>query len=126
MKEIAADTDTFCFADLPAGGQIESLVGPDGDFGEPLLALADLLPHGKGELGILARKLAGTPMTVGNADGTQLLGILDGNGAEANGVDELEDGGVGADAKRESKDRDDGKAGTKAKTTKGMAKALPE
>src|SRR5439155_13772382 len=35
-----------------------------GDFGESLLALANLLPHGKGELGILARKLAGTPMTV--------------------------------------------------------------
>ena len=112
MKKIAADTDALCFAHLPAGGQIESLVGPDGDFGESLLALANLLPHGKGELGILARKLPGTPMTVGNADSAQLLGILDRNGAEANGVNKLEDGGVGADAKRESKDRDDGKAGT--------------
>ena len=112
MKKIAADADAFCFADLAPAGQIEALVGPDGDFGESLLALANLLPHGKGELGILARKLPGTPMTVGNVDSAQLLGILDRNGAEANGVNELEDGGVGADAKRESKDRDDGKAGT--------------
>src|SRR2546430_13652718 len=112
MRKTAVNRNPFSLGAPPAGGQIEALVGPDGDFGESLLALANLLPHGKGELGILARKLAGTPMTVGNADGAQLLGILDGNGTEANGIDELEDGGVGADAKRESKDRDDGKAGT--------------
>src|SRR5256884_4054513 len=64
VKEIAADADAFCFADLPARGQIEPLVGPNGNFGEAFLALADLLPHGKGELGILAGELAGAPVAV--------------------------------------------------------------
>src|SRR5436853_4286068 len=126
MNKITPDADALCFAHLPAGGQIESLVGPDGDFGESLLTLADLLPHGKGELGILARKLPGTPMTVANADSAQLLGILDRNGAEANGVNELEDGGVGADAEGQGEDGNDGKTGTQAKKAKGVAKALPE
>jgi hypothetical protein len=112
MKEIAADPDALCITNFPASGKIESLVGPDGDVGESLLALEDLLPHGKGELGILAGKLAGAPVAVGNPDGAQLLGVLDRNGAEANRVDELKDGGVGADAERKGKDGDDGEART--------------
>src|SRR5260370_492859 len=99
---------------------------PDGDYGESLLALADLLPHGKCELGILARKLAGTPMAVRDPDGPQLLGVLDRNGAQADGVNELEDSGVGADAERKGEDGDDGKAGTEAKKTESVAKVLPE
>ncbi len=126
VKEIAADADTLCFADLSTRSQIESLVGPDGDFGESFLALADLLPHGKSELGILARKLAGTPMAVCDPDGPQLLGVLDWNSAQADGVNELEDSGVGADAEREGKDGDNGEAGTEAKKTESVAKVLPE
>ena len=115
VKEIAADADAFCIADLSAGGQIEPLVGPDSDFGEAFLALADLLPHGKSELGILARKLPGTPVSVCNPDGSQLLRVLDRNGAQADGVDELEDGGVGADAESKGQDGDESEAWTKAK-----------
>ncbi len=97
MKEVAADANALRFADLATCGQIESLVGPNGDFGKSFLTLADLLPHGKGKLGILAGELAGAPVAVCNPDGPQLLGVLDRNGAQADGVDELEDGGVGAD-----------------------------
>ena len=43
---------------------------------------------------------------------SQLLGVLDRNGAEANGVDELKDGGIGTDAEGEGEDGDDGKTGT--------------
>ena len=126
VKEIAADADSFRFADLAARGQIESLVGPDGQFGESFLALADLLPHGKGELGIPAGELAGTPVAVRNPDGPQLLGVLDRNGTQANGVNELEDRGVGPDTEGESQDGDDGKAGTEAKKPESMAKVAPE
>src|SRR2546426_1483529 len=126
VKEIAADADSFRFADLAARGQIESLVGPDGQFGESFLALADLLPHGKGELGVSARKLAGTPVAVCNPDGPQVLGVLDRNGTKTDGVDELEDGSVGADTEGESQDGDDGKAGTEAKKPESMAKVAPE
>jgi hypothetical protein len=54
------------------------------------------------------------------------LGVLDRNSAEADGIDKLENGGVGTDAKREGKDGDDGKAGTEAKKTESVTKVLPE
>jgi len=54
------------------------------------------------------------------------LGVLDRNSAEADGIDELEDGGIGTDAEGEGKDRDDGEAGTKAKKSESVAKVLPE
>src|SRR6266404_9768447 len=126
VKEIAADADAFCFADLAARGQIELLVGPHRDFGESFLAFTNLLPHGKGELGILARKLAGTPVAVRNPDGAQLLGVLDRNGAQADGINELEDGSVGSDTESEGEDGDESEAGTKAKKPQSMAKVAPE
>src|SRR5690242_15822942 len=46
VKEITADADAFCSADLPTGGQIESLAGPSRDFRKPLLTFTDLLPNG--------------------------------------------------------------------------------
>ena len=109
---------------LPASRQIELLAAPDSNLRKALLTVPNVLPQWEGKLGILARKLAGTPMAVGNADGSQLLGVLDRNRAQANGVNELENGGVGADAKRKGKDGDDGKARTEAKKTKGVAKVL--
>jgi len=47
VKKIAADANAFALRTSPPVAQIESLVGPHGDFGESFLALADLLPHGK-------------------------------------------------------------------------------
>jgi len=85
-----------------------------------------LLPHGKGELGILARELAGTPVAVCNPNGAQLLRVLDRNGAQADGVDELEDGGVGTDTESEGKDGDECEAGTEAKKPKSMTKVAPK
>jgi hypothetical protein len=126
VKEIAADANALCLADLAAGGQIEPLVGPDSDFGEAFLALTDLLPHGKRELGVLAGKLAGTPMAVCNPDGSQLLGVLDRNGAQADGVDELKDGGIGTDTESEGEDGDEGETGTETKKPESMAKVAPK
>src|SRR5258708_30535018 len=114
VKEIAADANAFCFADLPARGQIEPLVGPNGNFGEAFLALADLLPHGKGELGILAGELAGAPVAVCDSNRPQLLRALDGDGGQADGVNELEDSGGGADSEMKKEDGDEVKAGPQA------------
>src|SRR5258708_25972114 len=102
------------------------LYGPIGNFGEALLELSEVLPHGKGELGILAGELAGAPVAVCDSNRPQLLRALDGNGAQADGVNELEDGGVGADSERKSEDGDEGKAGTEAKKPQSMAKIAPE
>ena len=65
-------------------------------------------------------------MKVGYANRAKLQRILDGDGAQANGINELENGGVGADAEREGKYGDDGKAWAEAKQAKGVAKFAQE
>ncbi len=65
-------------------------------------------------------------MAVSDADGPQLLGIFDRDGAKANGINKLKDGGVGADAEGEGQDGDDGEAGAQAKKPKSVAKVAPE
>ena len=52
--------------------------------------------------------------------------ILDGNGAQADGVNELEDGGIGADSESKGEDSDEGEARTEAKKPQSMAKVAPE
>jgi hypothetical protein len=126
VKELAAYANAFCVAHFAACGQIESLARPDGEFGETFLTLEDLLPHREGKLGVLTRKLAGAPVAVGDADGAKLLRVLDGNGTEANRINELEDGGVCSDAEGERKDSDDGESGTEAQQAKGVAKVALE
>src|SRR5437773_2858941 len=56
----------------------------------------------------------------------QLLRVLDRNGAQADGVNELEDGGVGADSESEGQDGDEGEAGTETKKPQSMPKVAPE
>ncbi|PYT67643.1 MAG: hypothetical protein DMG42_26345 [Acidobacteria bacterium] len=46
-----------------------------------------------------------------NVHDGQTIGIVDGEGAEANGVDQSEDGSVGADAQGEGENGDHGEAG---------------
>src|SRR5258708_39281479 len=86
VKEVAADANALRFADLATCGQIESLVGPNGDFGKSFLTLADLLPHGKGKLGILAGELAGAPVAVCNPGGPPTLRGLGREAAAAAGA----------------------------------------
>src|SRR2546429_6895822 len=52
--------------------------------------------------------------------------VLGGNGTQADGVNELEDGGVGADSESKGEDGDEGEAGTEAKKPQSMAKVAPE
>src|SRR5258708_30397630 len=126
MKEIASNAKSFGEADFAPVCQVEFLASPGGDFRESFLALADLFPHREAELGVLTGKLAGTPVAIGDSNGAQLLGILDWSGAQADGINELEDGGVGANADGEGKDGNDGEAGTKAKKSESVTKVLPE
>src|SRR2546430_5364508 len=51
----------------------------------------------------------------------QLLRIRDGQGTEPDGVDQLEDGGVGADAEREREHGDQGEHGVEAKLAETVA-----
>src|SRR5262249_12355730 len=88
-KEVAADPQALRVADFAAGGQIESLAASDSDVGEAFLALTDFFPHGKAQLRVFAGKLLRAPGTVGDADSADGLGMVDRNGTETYGVDEL-------------------------------------
>ena len=100
-KEISGDAEAFRVANFPAIRKVKSLPAPGSDFGETFLALADLFPHRERELRILAGKITGAPVTVGDTDSAKLLRIFDRNGAKAYGINQLKDGRVGADAQRE-------------------------
>ena len=56
--------------------------------------------------------MAGTPVAVGDAHGAELFRILNRYGAEANGINKLEDGGISADTEGQREHGDDGEAGT--------------
>jgi len=51
----------------------------------------------------------------------ELFGVADGKVAEEKGVDEGEDGGVGADAEREGEDGDGGERGRFGESAEGVA-----
>src|SRR5208282_6771756 len=59
-------------------------------------------------------------------DGYESIGLGIGKWAEENGVDNTEDGGVGADAKGQSEDGDCGEGGIFAKEAEGEAGVVDE
>ena len=67
---------------------------------------------------------AGVPPMVGDRDDT--LGIRIGERAQEHGVDDGEDGGIGADAERERRDRQQRERRLAAKGTPGVAEVLDE
>ncbi len=68
-EEITADAKAIGEANFATSRQIVLVIAPDSHFREGFLALADFFPHGEGQLRILAGKLAGAPVAVGDADG---------------------------------------------------------
>src|SRR5205814_2619662 len=100
---------------LAARREIEAGAAPGEDVREDLLAIAHLLPQRVGEARRAARELSGAPADRRrDADLDELLGALHRQRADADGVEQLEDRGVGADAEREREDRDEREAGVEA------------
>ncbi len=126
MEKTATDLDSLGVSHLATRREIEAAATPCRDLGEPLLTFTDLLPHRECQLRVLAGELAGAPLAVGNPHSPQLFGVFHRNSAQPDRVDELEDGGVGADSQRESQNRYDGKPWTEAKQPQSVAKVLPE
>jgi len=81
IEEIAADPDALGIVGLAAGSEVELVVAPDREEGKGLLTLADLLPYGKSELGVIAAEIPRVPRAVGDADNGQLVRIPGGDGA---------------------------------------------
>ena len=65
-------------------------------------------------------------MAIRYAHGGQFFGILHGDSAKADGVDELKNGGIGPDAQGERQDRDQGKPWTEAKRPQAIPQVLPQ
>jgi len=63
---------------------------------------------------------------VSDADGAYFLGILDGNGAQTDGVNELENGRVCANAEGQSQNGDNRESRAEAEKPEAVANVLPQ
>src|SRR5262249_7432569 len=94
--EAAVDQETARPARLAALRQVEGAVAPDRDAGEGLLHRAQLPVDRVAEVGVPAREAALAPVLAVEVDGDELAGIAHRQRAQVDGLEELEDGGVGA------------------------------
>ena len=114
VEKLSAGPNDIRHVHFAAFGEIEPLArsaSPGCDGRKDLLPLLHLLPQWKRELGVGSIEIARAPMLLINVHDGQTIGIVDGEGAEANGVDQSEDGSVGADAQGEGENGDHGEAG---------------
>ena len=99
---IAADPQATGVARLAARRQVEGGAAPDERAGERLLLIADPLPQRVGQVRPAARELPGAPTRrLRDADLHQLMRRLDRQRPQPHCVEQLKDGRVGADAKRQ-------------------------
>ena len=124
VEEVAADPEDVRRADFAAVRQVDLIRAPGEDSGKALLLGSDLFPLRIGGLRITAAEAAGAVFEVADFDDGELLGMLDGDGAQADGVEELEDGGVGSNAEGERKNRDQGEAGIEKQEAEAVAGVL--
>src|SRR5436305_3847459 len=126
IEIVAADPVAARVMRLASGGQIELVRSPGKDGGKGLLMIANLLPKGVAKLSVSIGNSAGAPMTALGAHDGELLGIFDRKGAQADGVKQLKNGGISADAEGQGQDGDRGKAGIQAQQTRAEAQILPQ
>ena len=72
------------------------------------------------------RKIAGTAMRLNDAHLGQLFRILERKRGQADGIQQLEDSGVGSDAERQGEHRDSRETGVIAQHAKGVADILKQ
>jgi hypothetical protein len=93
--------------------------------GEGLLTIMNLLPERAREFAVILIE-AEAVIAAGDADFGEFLWSDDGKGAETNGIQQFEDGGVGADAEREGEDGDGSEAGIFEEHAETEASVFPE
>ena len=104
LEETAAHPEPPCLAGVDALPDGELGVSPREHRGERLLVAGDQLPERKRDPGVDAFVAAEGLRAVG-AHFRELLRIGDRQSPQPDGVDQLEDGGVGPDAQRERQNR---------------------
>ena len=88
---------------------------------------SELVPKGISEVGVMADGVAAAArLSWINFNFDQFLRVRHGQCAQAHRVEQMEDGGVGADAKRQAKNRDAEEARFEPDEAGGVAKILPE
>src|SRR5205085_9206950 len=105
-EEVGGDAGDGEAGGVAGAGQGEVVDGISGGAPEAAVAVAHDLVGGDGE-----RDRASRVAGVGTAEEDEAPGVAEGQGAEEEGVDDAENGGVGADAEAERQDRDEGEAG---------------
>ena len=114
-----------CAVDVLDGAslsEVEAIFAPGKSARKDVLMIVDLFPNCIGEIEIAVA--AAGRVEVRELD--QFVGILSREHAKDDGVDEAEDGGVGADAERESEDGGGGEGWSFAEGAEGVANVLEE
>src|ERR1700751_657348 len=125
LEEIRSNTDAGEGPGIAVAGELEVVAGGEGKVSGHvcvgLVALAELRIGVNGIGG-------GGPVAVEDlrTDPEQARGIAEGKRAQHEGVDDAEDGDVGADAEREDEDGDEAEAAVAAQSAEGVANVLQE
>src|SRR5205823_4569983 len=101
VEEITADPEALRVTRLATLREIESIITPGEDGGESLLLNANLLPQGIGHHGMASREASRCPVSICDAHLSELLRISHWKVAQANYIEQLEDGSVGANSQSE-------------------------
>src|SRR5262249_42014248 len=99
-EEISGYPEAIYHPHPPLRRQVEIGIAERGDAGEKSGMIAELLPERVRDLPV-APFLTATPALSNHADLNQLFRMLDRQTTDEKCVDQLEDGGIGADAERE-------------------------
>ena len=105
-EEAAADVYPLGAPDFADACQVKTGRPPGRDTGERFLAVTNLLPLGVRQFGIAAEEVAGPAAGPADAHLDQFFGVGYRQHTQADGIDDLEDGGVRADAECERQDGD--------------------
>ena len=116
IRRDSVAADIFGLGDT---GKIEADVVDDGHGGEGTALLAPIEKIGIGNGNV-------ADLFVGFAHEDELRGVFERQRAEEDGVDDAEDGGIGADAESESEDGDGGEAGGFRERADGVFQVLQD
>src|SRR6185312_14637221 len=122
IKEFAAHPEPVGIAGLAAIGKIKG-GGTEGERVKALRLAPNLLPHGIGGIGVAPGHVSGTARICGTKN-EQFLWIFHRHRAHAHGINQLEDGSIGANAERQRKHADGGEAGIQAQHAQAVANVL--
>ena len=126
VEKVSANEQRVREMGLAALTEVVAEGRPCGDLGESLLLGANAVPEDTGEVSVVRVEISAAAMgRIRDFDSGQLLWGLHRQGAQAHGIEQLEDGCVCADAQRERQDGNDGEAGIHAQQARPVAKIAP-